>query len=414
MAKPMKHFAAIPDRGVSCVVMSADRTLLVTLAAALFATTAAASSETAATYDAATSANQVVVTVRPSRPWIERRAGAQALDFDLVVTNDDSSPLRLCEVLLRVYDSANRLVLERTVNSNGLSPGIDVVGTPLLTSGATEDLFNPFDRFDAEVPLVRLEYTLRYRREASTADQERNRHRLPLDFDLEAHASVSPRSDQPNTELLLPLAGRMLVWDGHDLWSHHRRIPLDDPRVLQMGIRSNANRYAADLIVVDSEGNLWRGDPWDKRHWLSYGADVFAPASGTVIATANDIPDNEFSGKRIVYPTLPAGADDSLGNFVITDHGHGEYSVLPHLQAGSVTVKRGDVVRVGQRIGRVGFSGDAIFPHVHYSLMDAPDVRRAEGLPAYFRNFRRWIGSRPQRIKRGVLGSGDVIERLGR
>lgn len=400
---------------VSSLVMSPTRSILAPAFAALFATTAAAAAgETASPSASAASDSAAVAVVRPARPWIERRDGAQWLELDLAVTNRGPSPLRLSEVLLRVYDAADRLVLERTVNSNGLSPGIAMVGAPVLVAGATSDLFNPFERFDADVPLVRLEYTLRYRREASAADEERNRHRLPLDFDVEARARVAPRSDAPQTALLLPLAGRLLVWDGHDLWSHHRRVPLDDPRVRQLGLRSNANRHAADLVVVDNDGNLWRGDPWDKRHWLTYGADVLAPASGTVVAVANDIADNEFQGKRIVHPTPPAGVDDALGNFVLIDHGGGEYSVLPHMQAGSVTVQRGDTVRAGQRLGRVGFSGDAIFPHVHYSLIDAPDVRRAEGLPAYFRSFRRWLGRRSQRIASGVLGSGDIVERLAR
>ncbi|PTL82866.1 hypothetical protein DAT35_18020 [Vitiosangium sp. GDMCC 1.1324] len=36
------------------------------------------------------------------------------------------------------------------------------------------------------------------------------------------------------------------------------------------------------------------------------------------------------------------------GNVVVIDHGGGEYSLLAHMQQGSVTVKAGDKVRAGQ------------------------------------------------------------------
>jgi len=35
----------------------------------------------------------------------------------------------------------------------------------------------------------------------------------------------------------------------------------------------------------------------------------------------------------------------------------------------------------------------ARFPHVHYCLLTGPDIYRSEGLPAYFRQFRRLLGS---------------------
>ncbi len=73
-------------------------------------------------------------------------------------------------------------------------------------------------------------------------------------------------------------------------------------------------------------------------------------------------------------------------------------------------MKAGDKVAAGQQIGELGFAGDAFIPHLHYMLMDNPDVLRAEGLPSYFHNFRRILGSRSENIERGQVDSGDIIE----
>ena len=60
------------------------------------------------------------------------------------------------------------------------------------------------------------------------------------------------------------------------------------------------------------------------------------------------------------------------GNCVIIDHGNSEYSVMMHMQQGSVTVKAGDRVVTGQVIGRLGNSGDSFGPHLHYQLQSGP------------------------------------------
>jgi len=177
-----------------------------------------------------------------------------------------------------------------------------------------------------------------------------------------------------------------------------------------MGIRANANRYGSDLVIIDDQGKMYRDNPWNKKNWFTYGAPIYAPGDGTVVGAENRYPDNEYQGNEINYPQAPPGADEDLGNFVMIDHGNGEFSVMPHLLAGSVVVNKGNKVRQGQLVGRVGFSGDAIFPHVHYSLLSCADIYSCEGLPAYFRSVDRLIGSKLVRDSHATLESGDVVE----
>ena len=72
---------------------------------------------------------------------------------------------------------------------------------------------------------------------------------------------------------------------------------------------------------------------------------------------------------------------------MIIDHGNSEYSVMMHMQPGSVTVKVGDRVATGQVIGRLGNSGDAFGPHLHYQLQSGPRLWQYQSLPVKFQNI---------------------------
>ena len=133
-----------------------------------------------------------------------------------------------------------------------------------------------------------------------------------------------------------------------------------------------------------------------------------------MLASANDIPENWFedaNGTAIGHPKLAVGKDpNDIGNFVLIDHENGEYSLLVHMKPGSVLVHSGERVKQGRRIGAVGFAGDSIFPHLHYSLMSGPELYKAWGLPIYFVQFRRLVGAKSVEVPRGSVNSGDFLE----
>jgi murein DD-endopeptidase MepM/ murein hydrolase activator NlpD len=357
------------------------------------------------------SATGILISAEPVVPLIEHRDGSKLLEFDFAVRNDRPDTLRLTEIELSIYDANGELATRKSVNSNGLRPGIEVVAPAILHPGEVMDVFNPFYAFAADVPLATLEFAFRYVVENSPEQANRNRHRLPMDFDVEQRVTVSPKDYKTKTDLILPLRGRVLVWDGHDFYSHHRRVPLDADNVRKLGIHgANANRYGSDLVVVNERGEMFHGDAYHKINYFSYGQPIYAPAAGRVCMSRDDIPDNEFEGKRIRGPKLTAGADEDLGNYVIIDHEDGEYSVFPHMKPGTVRVKRGERVRQGEILGQVGFSGDAIFPHVHYTLLSGPDIYRSEAVPAYFQHVKRMLGSSAVETEHTTLDSGDIVE----
>jgi murein DD-endopeptidase MepM/ murein hydrolase activator NlpD len=66
----------------------------------------------------------------------------------------------------------------------------------------------------------------------------------------------------------------------------------------------------------------------------------------------------------------------AMGNTVILDHGSGAYTVYGHLN--EITVTEGSQVNTGDRIGTVGYSGNAstlkdagLPPHLHFALIQA-------------------------------------------
>lgn len=357
-----------------------------------------------------------VVTVRsaPESPIIELRGANQFLNFDLIVRNVSGLTLRLSEIQVAVYDSSHSVAMMKSLNTDAFAPSIEVIGKQTMAPGEHLDVFNPFVRFESSVPLAELRYSFCLLREENAQEHERNSHRLPDDCDFRQQITIFPRNYRDKTSLILPLQGKIFVWEGHDFYAHHLRVPLGESKVQQKGITANPNNFASDLIYVDEGGRAYHDDARKLGNWYGYGKPVYAPGAGVVLASANDIPDNRFedaNGTVIGHPEVPAGKDPKdIGNFVLIDHENGEYSLLVHMKPGSVLVRSGDHVKQGQEVGAIGFAGDSIFPHLHYSLMSGSELFKAWGLPAYFQHFRRLLGVKSIPIQKDSINSGDFLE----
>ena len=207
---------------------------------------------------------------------------------------------------------------------------------------------------------------------------------------------------------MMPLAGRILVDEGPGIYSHHRRLPLLSPVLRPLGVTRNFMRYALDLLPVDSAGRRYRGDGAHREDWLGWDQPVRAPAAGRVVATWNDQPDNTEIGRENLWDpsTMQRDPLSLYGNYVLVDHGGGEYSMLGHLRRGSVVVQGGDRVAAGAVVGHVGSSGSSLYPHLHYELRTAPTLD-ADGLPLYFSDVRPV--SLPRVTGAWFAGNGDVL-----
>ena len=108
---------------------------------------------------------------------------------------------------------------------------------------------------------------------------------------------------------------------------------------------------AGSLDVTSSFGA--RLDPFFGRAAMHTGIDLRKPLGETVRATAGGL-------------VTIAGADGGYGNLVEIDHGNGLRTRYAHL--GSISVAVDQKVGPGAIVGRVGSTGRATGPHLHYEV----------------------------------------------
>ncbi|MEO8452171.1 MAG: M23 family metallopeptidase, partial [Gemmatimonadota bacterium] len=278
-----------------------------------------------------------------------------------------------------------------------IDPGVETIMRRTVPARSAILIYNPFHTFAADLPLGRLRYAFTF------AGREGG---------MTTAVEVDPIQYRQAVSLRLPLAGRILVYDGHDFYAHHRRVNTEHPLFKQAGFTTNPERYGHDLSLVDGAGRMYRGDGKRNEDWLSWGAPILAPAAGRIVAVENGMPDYDVGtpGGGIPLDSLLVRPASLMGNYVIVDHGGGMFSRMLHMQRGSVLVRVGQRVVQGQPVGKVGFSGSVSTVHLHYEIGSGPAID-SEGLPAYFTGFRRVVGSTSRVEASGPINSGDIVER---
>lgn len=88
---------------------------------------------------------------------------------------------------------------------------------------------------------------------------------------------------------------------------------------------------------------------------VEVGTDVLVPLDGEVITVVN---------KHFTYGNSVKFVDKA--NYVQIRHDNGEISDLIHLAKGSLLIKKGDMVKAGQKIAKTGLSGYMTAPHLHW------------------------------------------------
>ncbi|MEV8405463.1 M23 family metallopeptidase [Streptomyces niveus] len=170
-------------------------------------------------------------------------------------------------------------------------------------------------------------------------------------------------------------------------------------KVPSHGIHSYGQTYAIDILAAPDPdprppfAMLWplvRGN----SHYPAFGAPVLAVADATVVQVLNGRRDHltrtslpALAWMMLIESPLRESAGPSwiVGNHVVLDLGDGTYAMYAHLKQGSVTVAAGDRVRAGQRIAACGNTGNSTESHVHFQLMDGPDLDTARGIPFTWR-----------------------------
>jgi len=164
-----------------------------------------------------------------------------------------------------------------------------------------------------------------------------------------------------------------------------------------------SQEFAVDLAGIgkDKRGvlNIFGTDSSKLSDYFGYGRAVLAIGDGTVTEVGTEFKDSltgdptkyseEFFRKLMNELVPKIGLTNAVcGNYVVINHGNGEYSAYAHLKEGSITKKVGDHVKRGEAIARLGNTGHSTSPHLHFQLMDGTDFFESNGLPVLFNNVK--------------------------
>lgn len=131
-----------------------------------------------------------------------------------------------------------------------------------------------------------------------------------------------------------------------------------------------SQRYAVDIVALGAFGTRANGlHPRDLTRYAIYGVGVHSPCRGVVAAIVDGLPDQSPPSRDRARPA---------GNHIVITCGDVNV-VLAHLLPGSVAVRVGQEVTVGERVARVGNSGNSTEPHLHVHAVRAGSADPLEG-----------------------------------
>lgn len=191
-------------------------------------------------------------------------------------------------------------------------------------------------------------------------------------------------SGRDAVELALPFTGRWLVQN-----SPASRIP-------SHGTELFGTSHAIDFVPVGPDG---RSAPRtvasligteDPGSFVGFGRPILSPVAGEVVAVHDGEIDHvarrsplSLIAYALTQPSrIRGGAPAIAGNHVAIRVGGG-LVLVAHLRRGSVRVRMGQHVTVGERLGECGNSGNSTEPHVHVQVSDSLS-RQARGVPIAF------------------------------
>ena len=120
-------------------------------------------------------------------------------------------------------------------------------------------------------------------------------------------------------------------------------------------------------------------NPFYKTVVMHNGMDFLGAAGTDVMATAEGIVNETQRSKK------------GSGNSIVIDHQNGYVTTYSHL--GDILVRKGQKVKQGDVIGRIGLSGMSFAPHLHYEIsfnekiMDPVNYFFAELTPEQYKDL---------------------------
>ncbi len=334
---------------------------------------------------------KISIVPKPGKILIERGEDKQHINFDFLVTNSTPDTLTLTKLVVSVFDKNNKLVHSRFLDNNGTAPGIMMIPNRKFNGALSQLICNPFAEFSLTTPLSKLVY------EWTFTDNK--------DGEIKINTDIFPQTYNQKSIFTFPLKGKVLVYDGHDLYAHHRRFDYEFAPIKGLGIQSNFMRYAYDFVILDNNNKQFAGDGKKDEEYMGFGKPVYSIGAGKVIYASNIHKDD----KTFDIPGIANNALELYGNCIAIQHADSSISIYGHLKQNSSKVKKGDTVKAQQVIGQIGVSGSSFFPHLHFEIRTSVQ-HSAEGIPSYFSNVYLLESAIKRKLKSGLVETGNIIE----
>ncbi|RWZ58684.1 M23 family metallopeptidase [Halobacillus fulvus] len=133
-----------------------------------------------------------------------------------------------------------------------------------------------------------------------------------------------------------------------------------------------SQQYAYDILQLNALGmRAWGFSPSDLDKYEIYGTSLYSPCRGEVVLAVDEYDD-------IRPQATPDRSADAAGNHVVLTC-EGVEVHLSHMKPGTVEVREGDDVMVGDLLGEVGNTGNTTEPHLHIHA-----EKDGEGVPITF------------------------------
>lgn len=236
--------------------------------------------------------------------------------------------------------------------------------TPVLPAGYSTGIFMEHVNLNAAEPLDECLISVALRRG---------------EVETTVSRSVRIAAFTPSQQYIFPLKGAWFALNNYDSLTH-RPVPFEE--------------FAMDIVTANSNLEIVPSQAAANADYPMYGKPVYAIGDGVVVDSADGVPENPPGLESGLSPEQMAAVEKThgfiaslAGNFVTIDHGQGDFSFYAHLVPG-LAVKKGDKVKQGQLLGNLGNSCNSTGPHLHFQLMNGPDILSARGLPCYFTNLK--------------------------
>jgi hypothetical protein len=339
---------------------------------------------------------------------------------DLVATNKGEKPVTITQVLVLGYAGADEVVR--------YSFGADVLGPVIAEAGQklNKAFADPANDEAIRIGLGLVSTKGPFAESSTLKPSERAALRLARLSYLE-HSGPTPLSSLTIRvigsgdygEISFPL-------DGHTSKGEYV-FPLAKTNLMLANLPLNltqhremlSQEFAFDIVAlgVDKAGvlNTSKGTPTKLDDFFVYRREVSAIGDGQIVEVADGFPEARMSNPKeyseeffvkLMKELVPSiGFKNAVcGNYVVIDHGNGEFSAYMHLSQGTIRKKVGDRVKRGEVIAQVGNTGHSTEPHLHFQVMDAADFLVANGLPVMFTNVKA------QEMNQNISSSNSLLD----